>query len=232
MALHYIFWVPFLWNNGTVDSIYGTIPPPILLVVFPLAGFAWLLYLTAIPRGGDAVCSGEKPQNRGWVLAGFAISSAVLGALWLPGRGYSLAHAKNPRSATVAMWRSNCQIGCPVYSLTICGNGTVDYVGEEFVRVRGQEHASIGEAEFDGLLDDFDRANFFALEDRAFAWGYHSSRVGVKITIDGKSKEVWSDTYDIGSRSGAQAKFVEAAAEVDKVVGTERWVKCGDSRCR
>jgi hypothetical protein len=78
---------------------------------------------------------------------------------------------------------------------------------------------------------DFDQADFFNLEDRAFAWGFHTSRVGVRIAIDGKSKEVWSDAYHIGSKSGLQARFVEATVAIDKAVGTDQWVKCDEGRC-
>jgi hypothetical protein len=57
------------------------------------------------------------------------------------------------------------------------------------------------------------------------------SRVGVKITIDGKTQEVWSDSYHIGTKSGLQARFVEAAAAIDKAVGTDQWVKCDEGLC-
>src|SRR6266481_4782769 len=45
------------------------------------------------------------------------------------------------------------------------------------------------------------------------------------------SKEVWSDAYHIGSKSGLQARFVEAADAIDKAVGTDQWVKCDEGRC-
>src|SRR5260370_33011920 len=89
----------------------------------------------------------------------------------------------------------------------------------------------IGKDQIHSLLVDLDQADFFNLEDRAFAWGFHTSRVGVRITIDGKTKEVWSDAYHIGSKSGLQARIVEATAAIDKTVGTDQWVKCGEGRC-
>src|SRR6267154_368621 len=89
----------------------------------------------------------------------------------------------------------------------------------------------IGKDQIHSLLVDFDQADFFNLEDRAFAWGFHTSRVGVRIAIDGKTKEVWSDTYHIGSKSGLQARFVEATVAIDKDVGTGQWVKCDEGRC-
>jgi hypothetical protein len=169
-----------------------------------------------------------QPQNfleassSKWVLVSSALALAALAALWLPGKGYVLAHAKDPESLNIEMWRTDCQIRCPVYKVTIHGNGTVDYVGDHFVRDRGPEEVVISKDQIHTLLVDFDQAHFFNLEDRAFAWGFHASRVGVRITIDGKTKEVWSDTYHTGSKSGLQARFVEATAAIDKVVGTDQ----------
>jgi hypothetical protein len=112
-----------------------------------------------------------------WVLVSSALALAALGALWLPGKGYVLVHAKDPESLNIEMWRTDCQIRCPVYKVTIQGNGTVDYVGEHFVRDRGPEQVVISKDKIHTLLVDFDQADFFNLEDRAFAWGFHTSRV-------------------------------------------------------
>jgi uncharacterized protein DUF6438 len=155
----------------------------------------------------------------------------ALAGLWVPDKGYVLVRAKDPESLNIEMWRKDCQIRCPVYKVTIQANGTVDYVGDHFVRDRGPEEVVISKDQIHTLLVDFDQVHFFNLEDRAFAWGFHTSRVGVRITIDGKTKEVWSDTYYIGSKSGLQARFVEATVAIDKAVGTDQWVKCDEGRC-
>jgi len=232
MLLHYCFWILVLFGNGGVSTIYGNIPPLILLLLIPLGGIGWLLHLKTVPQDSSATLQGGYGHKWIWMLVGLVVSAMGLGALWLPSRGYSLVHAQSPDSLSLEMWRSTCQIGCPVYTVTIRGSGTVDYVGEQFVRVRGPERSFLSQEQIHTILEGFDRADFFSLEDKAFAWGYHTSWVGVKITIDGKTKEVRSDMYHVGSKSGSQAKFVEAAAAIDKVVGTDQWVKCGDSRCQ
>lgn len=42
--------------------------------------------------------------------------------------------------------------------------------------------------------------------------GFHSPRLEVEITVDGKTKRVRGDTFNVEPKSGPQAKFVEAAA--------------------
>jgi hypothetical protein len=230
ILLHYCSWLPILWRDAnTITPLYEVYSPRVFLLIYVVYSVAWLLYLKSSPQIATPMEGSESSSK--WVLVSSAFALAALGALWLPGKGYVLVHAKDPESLNIEMWRTDCQIRCPVYKVTIRGNGTVDYVGEHFVRDRGPEQVVISKDKIHTLLVDFDQADFFNLEDRAFAWGFHTSRVGVNITIDGKTKEVWSDAYHIGSKSGLQAGFVEAAAAIDKAVGTDQWVKCDEGRC-
>jgi Domain of unknown function (DUF6438) len=66
-------------------------------------------------------------------------------------------------------------MGCPVYTVTVHGNGKVDYVGQQFVRVHGAESSFLSQDQVRTILEGFDRADFSRLEDRAFAWGYYTS---------------------------------------------------------
>jgi hypothetical protein len=106
-------------------------------------------------------------------------------------------------------------------------------LGEHYVRDRGSKEVVIDKEQLNHILVEFDRADFFNLEDRAFMWGFHSPKVKVRITIDGKAKEVWGDTEWVGPKSGPQAKFVEAAAAIDDVAKTSQWTSCENwNSCR
>jgi len=230
ILLHYCFWLPILWRSANaITPLYEVYSPRVFLLICVVYGAAWLLYLKSSPR--IATPMERSNGSSKWMLFSSALALGALAALWLPGKPYVLVHAKDPESLNIEMWRTDCQIRCPVYKVTIQGNGTVDYVGDHFVRDRGPKQVVITKDQIHSLLVDFDQADFFNLEDRAFAWGFHTSRVVVRIAIDGKSKEVWSDAYHIGSKSGLQARFVEATVAIDKAVGTDQWVKCDEGRC-
>lgn len=228
LLLHYSLWALVYHGTGAGETLYGPIPPVLLLLVVPVGGAVWLYYCK-VSRTETLIERREKLWSK-QLLVAVAVSVAGLGALWLPGRGYSLLHAKDRDSMVIEMRHIGYAVG-PHYRVTVHGNGAVEYIGEHFVRVRGAQISSLNEQQVQVVLAGFDRADFFSLEDQAFAWGYHGGKVSVRITVDGKTKEVSSDPYHIGARSGLQAKFVDAAANLDRIIGTDRWVKCGEARC-
>jgi hypothetical protein len=228
MLFHYCFWLSVLWRNSDGLGPYRIYSIQCLLLIYAASGAVLLIYLSDQSGSGDTK---ERCGNSAACLLGLpALGLCTLSAMWLSPKKYDLVHAKSPQSLVIEMRRDGYGIG-PVYKVTIQGNGKVQYLGERHVRERGVEETSIAQDEIRQLEADFDRADFFALEDRAFAWCFHSSRVTVRITIDGKSKEASSDDYCVGAKSGLQARFVEAAIAVDKTLGTERWTRCGDRGC-
>jgi hypothetical protein len=223
--------VPFFYLYGNsygfhlaLIPFYDLHSPWLLFLTYPLSLFLSLFFWKAPPDP-------QRTQTDTWLsrslIAFSGASLLLLAALWLPGRGYSLVRANHPELLTIKMIRERCFGSCPVYSVTVHGDGNVEYSGEEFVRDRGPRTETVSKDQLRGLLQRFDNANFFALEDRAFAWGSDTPRVRVSISVDGRTKEVWSDAYFTGAKSGGQDLFVQAAAELDNVVGTSRWVKCG-----
>lgn len=70
------------------------------------------------------------------------------------------------------------------------------------------------------------RAHFWSLEDRAFAWCFDSDSVSITVSMDGETKRVVSDGGCIGAKSGLQARFVQSAAEIDSMVGSDKGVSC------
>ena len=228
LLLHYSLWALVYHGTGAGETLYGPIPPWLLLLLVPIGGAVWLYYY----KVSNMNASIERPAKL-WskqLLTALAVSVVGLGALWLPGRGYSLVHSKDRDSMVIEMRHIGYGVG-PLYKITLHGNGAVEYIGEHYVRVRGAQTSSLNEQQVQAVLAGFDRADFFNLEDQAFAWSYHGGKVSVRITVDGKTKEVSSDPYFIGAKSGLQAKFVDAAANLDRIIGTDRWVKCGEARC-
>ena len=230
-----LFAVPFFYLHGNsygfhlaLIPFYDLYSPWLLFLTYPLSLLLSLLFWKAL---ADPQPTQIDTWFRRSLFASSGASLLLLAALWLPGRGYTLVRAKHPELLTVKMSRERCRGSCPVYSVTVHGDGNVEYVGKEFVQDPGPHAETLSKEQLQTLLLKFDNADFFALEDRAFAWGSDTPRVRVSISINGKTREVSSDAYFVGAKSGPQDLFVQAAAELDNMTNSSRWVRC-DGGCR
>jgi hypothetical protein len=65
----------------------------------------------------------------------------------------------------ITLERTECFGPCPIYKLTIHGDGTVVYEGRENVRVKGIEHTKIKPLEVQELTKAFENVDYFNLKD-------------------------------------------------------------------
>jgi hypothetical protein len=228
LVLHYMYWVPALWPSDQMYH-YRFFLPYLLVTVFPISGFAWLLYTKTQESGAVEITAGRTIGA--WRAATAVLASLALMLMWLPPRGYSLTHPSDFKSLTIQLSRGPCRGRCPSYTITIHGNGLVEYVGGRFTKVAGSQDGMISSEQIADILRQLDRAHFFALEDRVFMWCFDSSSLSVSVSVDGRNKRVVSDGGCSGWKSGQQAQFVSAADAIDTIVGSERWVRCDNASC-
>jgi hypothetical protein len=227
LIFHYAFWTRVLLPEIRI-SLYPLYTPYMLLTVFPLSTFVWLRYGERLLGRPEETNGGGEVGKTTWVLGIAAI--AALSAIWSPSRAHGLAHPRDLNSLTVQLSRGPCYGSCPSYTITIHGDGLVEYIGQRYSRIRGQKTGSISREQVIDLLRILDRVHFMSLEDRAFCWGFDSPSVGILVSVDGSTKRVVSDTGFVGAKTGHQAHFVGAADEIDKIVGSTQWVDC-DGPC-
>jgi hypothetical protein len=122
------------------------------------------------------------------------------------------------------MSRGSCFGSCPVYTVTIHGNGTAEYSGEQGVNIKGNRSTAINSSQIKQLLSQLDHINFFSLEDTAFEKCNDTPSVAVSVSLDGRSKRVISDAYCVGAPLGPQAQLVSLTRQIDKAIGSEAWV--------
>lgn len=228
LLIHYAFWVLALWPEIRF-SLYPLYAPYLLVLVLPLSGIVWLRYLGSLES--RTVETSHLGGVGKWTIATAIVASALLLYLWLPSKGYDFTHPKDMNSFTIQTARGPCFGSCPSYTITIHGNGLVEYVGISYVKVQGPQTSTVTPDQVIELLQNLHRAQLSSLEDRAFAWCFDAGSVSVSVSADGKTKRVVSDDSCTGSKSGLQAQFVKTAAEIDTIVGSDKWVSC-DRPCR
>jgi Domain of unknown function (DUF6438) len=231
VLLHSAFWGAFLFSCLPIYLRESNAPYFIHvgLWLIPSLGAAWSLYV--LPGPASAAALFGKGRIGPWSLIAAVLGAAALVILWRAGDSHACAQSKDINSAMVVLSRSSCFGSCPVYTITIHGDGAIEYVGSRFVKVGGKQIAAANSEAFATILQRLDQVHFFSLEDRAFARSFDSPGVSVAVRINGTSKSVASDAGCVGAESGAQAEFVQATNDIDKIVGSERWVRC-EGRCR
>lgn len=193
-------------------------------VVFPLSAAVWLYQLKRTHV--NAAVAGRTRRVGKWVPASTVASVAVVLAIWYPGRAYSLAHPQNMGSVVIEMSRGPCYGRCPVYSLTLYGDGRVEYRGTEFVRVKEEQTTRISAEQLTQVLRDLDRMHFFTVEDRAFEWCFDTASTRISVSVDGRKKRVTTDGCNYPLKAAPKDRFLEIADEIDTIVDSKQWVQC------
>ncbi len=165
------------------------------------------------------------------VLAGLTVLVALLAVLWTVRRYSHITPIKNLNSLSVVLERTSCFGTCPVYTITINGDGLVEYSGRLFVRVHGSQTAVIGRDKLEDLLRSFDRTHFLAFTSSFQRDCTDLPGVIVTITVDGRSKRVESDELcpehgdfrmSVYRRLSRQEDFLMLAREIDSVTSSDR----------
>jgi len=121
----------------------------------------------------------------------------------------------------ITLQRSACYGFCPVYRVTISGEGEVVFTGQAFVNVVGERRANIPRADVQRLLQRFDEVNFDSLRDAYRAQVSDLPTYTVTLERNGQRKSV----VDYGGVSAGMPRAIrDLQDEIDRVANTSQWV--------
>ena len=117
----------------------------------------------------------------------------------------------------ITMERTACFGSCPVYSLTVHGNGTITYEGGDYVDVEGKQFSQISDDEVKELLDFFFKIDYFSL--RSHYWQPISDQPSTitSITLDGVTTSVYN-------YFGGPKELFELQDKIDEITNSKQWV--------
>jgi hypothetical protein len=125
-------------------------------------------------------------------------------------------------SVKIHLWRGSCFGSCPAYDVNIDGSGNVTWQGHLNTILEGERHGKITTAAVQKLVDMFAAANFLSLDDRYEASITDGPTYALTFSMAGHSKTV---TDYIGLAVGMPKAVVDLEEAIDRVAGTERWVR-------
>ena len=122
----------------------------------------------------------------------------------------------------ITLQRGPCFGACPVYKLTVYGDGRVVYQGIRFVGVEGTRTAIINEDKIRQLVNEFHAIDYFSLDDEYLdADATDLPSATTSITLNGQTKTVAHYHGDFS----APEELTTLEDKIDEIVSTERWVK-------
>ncbi len=146
-----------------------------------------------------------------------------------PALGKDRSEAASQERFVVRMERSVCYGLCPAYAVEIGADGAVEYEGKSFVSVRGHATSRVSHAATAALESRFEQAGFFRLEwsDPCTEVSTDSPTTTLTFVHAGRKR-----TIGDYRGNGCMPKVLrELEDEVDRVVGTARWVACDAGYC-
>jgi hypothetical protein len=130
----------------------------------------------------------------------------------------------------ITLERGACFGSCPVYKLTIYDDGTVEYEGKEFVRVRGKATGQITTEALQKLIGEFEKIDYLKLDDNyqpgnkncPEEWTDHPNAI-TSLNWQGTQKTIGH--YHGCKGSAVLDQLTALEDKIDEVVNTKRWIK-------
>ena len=199
VSLHCAFWMSVLWSETPI-LLFPVYSRDLILLVFPCSALVYIFRRRRL-SSRSVVATESRKMVWNWVLPAAAL--VVAGLVWSPSRNIHLNHPRNLDSVTVELSRGPRFGSCPAYTVTARGDGQVQYVGQQRLPgIQTKKSGTVGREKVVEILQVLDRVEFMTLEGRAFFWAFDTPTVGVRTSLDGKTKQVASDASFVGSPCG------------------------------
>ena len=127
---------------------------------------------------------------------------------------------RDMKEVVITLERTACFGICPVYRLTIYGDGRVVYEGIRCVRIEGTRTATISENKIDELITEFRKIDFFSLKD---SYEEHNATdmpsAFTSLIINGETKTIRHYHGDFS----APQRLTELENKIDQIVSSDQW---------
>lgn len=154
-------------------------------------------------------------------LISFFVMFLALSLLGCISRPLSTIDPTEPPATDVliTLERTACRGTCPVYKLTISGDGNVVYEGIDFVEVVGKRTSTLSTDQIQELVSAFEQADFFSLRDYTEQTVTDTASAITSITRNGQTKTF---NHYYGDANAPQALF-DLETKIDEITNSKQW---------
>src|SRR5262249_7291688 len=121
----------------------------------------------------------------------------------------------------ITLERTACFGSCPIYKVTIASDGAVTFTGQRFVRTQGTAKGQISRLSFRGLVDEFKRINYFALDNKYVPGEPNCQSPPTDMPSANTSIQIDRRTKSVAHYHGCKQKdLTELEDMIDRIAGT------------
>ncbi len=125
----------------------------------------------------------------------------------------------------IKLERTGCEGFCPAYSVELFGNGTVFFNGFDYTAVKGKHTSQISQQEIKELVDEFDKINFFDLQEAYDVYRFDVPITTTSVSIEGKTKIVKHSVSP-----NVPEELLDLERKIEETARTDNWVLCPDGK--
>jgi hypothetical protein len=121
--------------------------------------------------------------------------------------------------------RTTCYGNCPAYRLTIHGDGRVEYVGLNFVKLTGPRQGQVARTELKKIVEQLSKADFFKIDqytEKACSCTVCTDMPTVITEVKLKDQSHRVEHY-YGCRCAPRALW-DVEETIDRMVRAEQWI--------
>ncbi len=138
-----------------------------------------------------------------------------------PAAATKAAEEDKLKNLVISLDRLGCYGPCPIYKLTIYGNGKVVYKGEKNVKVVGERVTTLEKEKVAALLAEFEKINYFELSDNYQGGPTDGTSAVTSIALGNKKKTI--KNYHPAPDSPRALKELEN--QIDSITNSTQWIQ-------
>lgn len=129
-------------------------------------------------------------------------------------------------SLVITLERTVCFGFCPIYRLTVYGDGRVEYEGDRNVDVEGLQTSTLTPEQVQELVDAYQAADYFNLKDDYTAPVTDLPSTITSVTIEGQTKVItnYGGCMEFDAAEKAPQALCDFEAKIDSVTNSAQWV--------
>jgi hypothetical protein len=154
-----------------------------------------------------------------WLLLAFVLGSFFAASC---GKAGQRPAAVDLTKVKITLHRSGCEGTCPIYTVTIHGDGRVVLAAGAYALLPGTHEDRIAPANVAALFAQFKKAGFFNLHSEYVLKDTYDAPEYV-LTVDTGQRQKSVTDY-LGVAAGMPKAVTELEKAVDKAAGTDRWL--------